>query len=51
MATISKIKLPNNASYDIKDDYSVWGGRNILTQSKGEFSGTIPSSGYLDIKT
>lgn len=34
MATISKIKLPNNASYDIKDDYSVWGGRNFLWSSQ-----------------
>jgi hypothetical protein len=30
MATISKIKLPNNASYDIRDDYSMWGGRNLV---------------------
>lgn len=34
MATISKIKLPNNASYDIRDDYSVWGGRNLLPLSQ-----------------
>lgn len=30
MATISNIKLPNNASYNIRDDYSTWGGRNII---------------------
>lgn len=33
MATISKIKLPNNASYDIRDDYSIWGGRNYAQWS------------------
>lgn len=33
MAEISSIKLPNNSSYNMRDDYSVWGGRNLLLQS------------------
>ena len=51
MATLSKIKASDNVTYNIRDDYSTWGGRNILLQSKGEFTGTIPSSSYSDFKT
>lgn len=35
MAEISKIKLPNNAIYNLRDDVHTWGGRNyILTSNK-----------------
>ena len=47
MATISKIKLPNNASYDIRDDYSTWGGRNLLQNS----SQILSNGSVLDTKT
>lgn len=31
MATISKIKATaDNVDYNIRDDYSIWGGRNFL---------------------
>lgn len=30
MAEISKIKLPNNSIYNIRDDVHIWGGRNLL---------------------
>lgn len=33
MAEISKIKLPNNSIYNIRDDVHTWGGRNLLQGS------------------
>lgn len=44
MATISKIKLPNNASYDIRDDYSIWGGRNLLGGTRNSEKPTVNNS-------
>ena len=51
MAVISQIKATSdNVNYNIRDDYSTWGGRNYLLQSKGEFTGTVPTSSYTDFK-
>ena len=51
MAVISKIKATaDNVDYNIRDDYSIWGGRNYLPQSEGEFTGTVPTSGNSDFK-
>ena len=33
MAEISQIKLPNNATYNLRDDVHTWGGRNLLLGS------------------
>ena len=33
MAEISKIKLPNNATYNLRDDVHTWGGRNLVWNS------------------
>ena len=33
MATINKIKATDNINYNIRDDYSIWGGRNYAQQS------------------
>ena len=30
MADLTTITLPNNSSYNISDDYSKWGGENLL---------------------
>ena len=51
MAVLSKIKASDNVDYNIRDDYSTWGGRNLLPQSKGDFVGTVPTSGSVDFKT
>ena len=35
MAVISQIKATSdNVNYNIRDDYSVWGGRNLLLGTK-----------------
>ncbi len=34
MALISKIKGTNNIDYNVRDDVSVWGGRNLLSVNK-----------------
>jgi len=31
MAVLSKIKASDNVDYNIRDDYSTWGGRNLLS--------------------
>jgi hypothetical protein len=50
MAVISQIKATsNNVDYNIRDDYSVWGGRNLLRGTK-DFSNigvASTESGYL----
>jgi hypothetical protein len=33
MAIINKIKATDNKEYNIRDDYSIWGGRNLLLNS------------------
>ena len=33
MAVLSKIKASDNVDYNIRDDYSTWGGRNLLKLS------------------
>lgn len=39
MAVLSQIKASDNVNYNIRDDYSTWGGRNLYIGSKN-FSGT-----------
>ena len=34
MATLSQIKASDNVTYNIRDDYSTWGGRNLLLGTK-----------------
>lgn len=34
MAVLSKIKASDNVDYNIRDDYSTWGGRNLLRGTK-----------------
>ena len=34
MAVLSKIKASDNVDYNIRDDYSTWGGRNLLMHTK-----------------
>ena len=34
MAVLSKIKASDNIDYNIRDDYSTWGGRNLLKGTK-----------------
>lgn len=34
MALISKIKGTNNTEYNVRDDVSIWGGRNLLVRTK-----------------
>lgn len=50
MADIKAIKGTNNTTYSIVDRFSDWGGYNYLPASQGEFTGTVPSSGYSDFK-
>lgn len=50
MADIKAITGLDGTVYNFRDDYSVWGGYNYLTNSKNEFTGTVPSSGYSDFK-
>jgi len=50
MADIKAIKGTNGTTYSIVDRFSKWGGYNYLPASKGEFTGTVPSSGYSDFK-
>lgn len=33
MAVLSKIKASDNVDYNIRDDYSIWGGRNLIKGS------------------
>ena len=47
MATINKIKATNNKEYNIRDDYSIWGGRNLLQNS----SQILSNGSVLDTKT
>ena len=47
---ISQIKGLDNITYDLQDKISTFGGTNLLTNSKGEFSGTVPTSSYTDFK-
>lgn len=53
MAVLSQIKATSdNVDYNIRDDYSIWNGRNILTQSKEEIVESTPAANipYADIK-
>ncbi len=36
MALISKIKGTDNIEYNVRDDVSVWGGRNLLKGTSNE---------------
>ena len=47
MAVISQIKATSdNVNYNIRDDYSTWGGRNLLLNTKNLFPVTGTSSSY-----
>ena len=50
MADIKAITGLDGTIYNFRDDYSVWGGNNYLTNSKNEVTGTVPSSSYSDFK-
>lgn len=51
MAVLSKIKASDNVDYNIRDDYSTWGGRNLLKGTK-DFSGaTTKNTTYVTITT
>lgn len=49
MAVLSKIKASDNVDYNIRDDYSTWGGRNLLKNTKNFTNTGVDSSemGYL----
>lgn len=55
MATISKIKATaDNVDYNIRDDYSIWGGRNLLrntnsftTSEIAKTRSTVPENGII----
>ena len=51
MADIKAIKGTDNTTYSIVDRFSEWGGYNYLPASKGEFTGTVPTSGSNDFKS
>lgn len=47
MALISKIKGTNNTEYNVRDDVSVWGGRNLLKGTSNEWQTiTMPTTSY-----
>ena len=41
MAEISKIKLPNNSIYNLRDDVHIWGGRNYMVGSQNLTNTTL----------
>lgn len=42
MATISKIKATaDNVDYNIRDDYSIWGGRNYMQGTGNPYYGAL----------
>jgi len=47
MAVLSKIKASDNVDYNIRDDYSTWGGRNLLLDTKAEKSQVYNSTNLM----